>query len=119
MVLKFRSGVESGLLSSNESISLRALLEFSMAIDSLEIPLLHTLRSCLKFLNLRLRTVAEFEECTCLAQEEETTVINPGCCNQKDSNLKFFDLGIAVSIVTTHGGWSDTGLPKGLTHVFG
>lgn len=35
------------------------------------------------------------------------------------SNLKILDLGLCVSILTTHGIWSYVDLAKGVTTVFG
>ena len=66
---KLTLGVVRRLLFSSSSSSNRALLEFSIAIDSLEIPLLQLLRSCPRILNFRDRTVAMLAERTSLDQQ--------------------------------------------------
>ena len=76
--LKFVSGLVRFLLFSNSSKAVKALFEFLIETKSLEIFLLHDLRSYLRVLNFPQRTVATLEACTSLFQEFVTVFKNPG-----------------------------------------
>lgn len=111
--------MERGLKFSNSSTAARTLLQFSIRIPSLEIPLLHFLRSYLRFLNLRHIRAALEAAWQGLFQLPWTTSMKPWCCTQKLSNLKTLLAGMADSIQTMHGMWSEIGFPWGRTTVLG
>src|SRR4051812_19873746 len=103
MPLKILSGPDKVLDYSKVSNLCRNSLEVLMRRLRLESDLLHFLSAYLNLLNFLEIRVAEQLECKYASQESFTTCMKPGCCVQKDSNLKILLLGIAASIVTKKG----------------
>ena len=103
MPLKILSGLDRDLASSRVSNLCRNSLEVLMRKLRLESDLLHFLSAYLNLLNFLEILVADQFECKYASQESLKTCMKPGCCVQKDSNMKILLLGIAVSIETKKG----------------